>query len=77
MYRVTTQKGERFLKPSFEFKKVLLVALMGFLAFSTSGCIGGDDKIELTEYKIASDVHTTLRESLVHTLPPDAKTIYP
>lgn len=71
-------KGETFLKPSLGFKKAFLIGLMGFLTFTSSGCIGGDDTIELTEYKIASDVQTTLsRVVSSDTLPAGAKTIFP
>ena len=66
------------MKPSFEFKKILLVASIGFLAFSSSGCIGGDDTIELTEYKIASDVQTTLsRVVSLDAIPGTAEAVYP
>jgi hypothetical protein len=47
--RGTTRKRETFLN-SRSIQKGFQVSLTGFLAFSSSGCIGGDDTIELTEY---------------------------
>jgi metallophosphoesterase (TIGR03768 family) len=65
------------LRLSFEFKKVVLVVSMGFLAFSSWGCVGGD-RIELAEYRIASDVQTTLsRVVSLDAVPQTAAAVYP
>jgi metallophosphoesterase (TIGR03768 family) len=68
------------VKPSYEYKKLCLVFLMGMLIFSSSGCCKSVDKnqSQLEGYPIASDVFTTLQKTVVpDSIPSGSKTVLP
>jgi metallophosphoesterase (TIGR03768 family) len=68
------------VKPSYEYKKIYLVFLMGMLIFSSLGCSKevAPNKIQLEGYPIASDVLTTLQRTVVpDSIPSGSQTVLP
>ena len=68
------------MKPSYEYKKICLVLLVGMLIFSSSGCSKEVDQNEsqLEGYPIASDVFTTLQRTVVpDSIPSGSETVLP
>jgi len=68
------------VKPSYEYKKLCLVFLMGMLIFSSSGCSKSVDRnqSQLEGYPIASDVFTTLQKMVVpDSIPSSSETVFP
>ena len=68
------------MKPSYEYKKLCLVVLIGMLIFSSSGCSKSVDgnQSQLEGYPIASDVFTTLQRTVVPgSIPSGSETVLP
>ena len=68
------------MKPSYEYKKLRLVVLIGMLIFSSSGCsksvVGNQSQLE--GYPIASDVFTTLQRTVVPgSIPSGSEMVHP